>query len=304
MRLPLLFLQAPDVHSKYLQGIPTFAIDPLPSNTSVSRAFLNHKFGGGEMQFTAVMDKIGSKKHQAMFPKKQYNPLMASTPGAPGLIYTGRNDLTNDPVWRVFSFIQGSSKPAVWRYVGTYALSHVGNLTAAEFRSQLRTVTIFSLLSLTITDIYDQVQNSLVKAIFTRNWDGYPAMRARIFLRKKSRVVNNTTVRAELSKFKTKSKCHYAELTKVDIMDALVRGDEVCHLPLQLIGVPHASVLISVSEQTITVLLMTCVGYDHDFAADFSSFKDYQHRPLTVRGSNIAKDKNKGRRSSSVESDS
>jgi hypothetical protein len=184
------------------------------------------------MQFTAVMDKIGSKKHQAMFPKKQYNPLMASTPGAPGLIYTGRNDLTNDPMWRLFSFIQGSSKPAVWRYLGTYALSRVGNLTAAEFRSQPQRVTTFSLSSLTTTNTYHQVQNSLVKAIFTRNWDGYPAMRARIFLRKKSRAVNNATVQAELNKFKTKSKCHYAELTKVDVMDALVHGDEVCHLPL------------------------------------------------------------------------
>ncbi|KIM91413.1 hypothetical protein PILCRDRAFT_810681 [Piloderma croceum F 1598] len=106
-------------------------------------------------------------------------------------------------------------------------------------------------------------------------------MRARMFLRKTSCAVNNITVQAELNKFKTKSKCHYAELTKLDVMDALVRGDETI----------------------ITVLLMTCVGYGHDFAADFSSFKDYQHRPLTVKGS-TAKDKETGRRSSSVESDS
>jgi len=66
-------------------------------------------------------------------------------------------------------------------------------------------------------------------------------------------------------------------------------------------GYPHVSVLTSVSEQTITVLLMTCVGYDHDFAADFSSFKDYKHR--TVKVSNTAKDEETGRRSSSIESD-
>jgi hypothetical protein len=98
------------------------------------------------MQFTGNMDKTGNKRNPAMFPKAQYNPLMASTPGAAGLIYTGRRDLTNEPVWRMFSFIEGSSKPALWRYLGNYGLSHVGSLTSTEFRSQLQRVTILLVL--------------------------------------------------------------------------------------------------------------------------------------------------------------
>ena len=57
-------------------------------------------------------------------------------------------------------------------------------------------------------------------------------------------------------------------------------------------------------EQTISVLLMTCVGYDHDFAADFSSFKDYEPRPPTVKGSKAAKAKSTQQQNPTSESDS
>jgi hypothetical protein len=55
----------------------------------VSCEFLNYKFGGGEMQLTGNIDKTGNKRNLVMFPKAHYNPLMASTTGAAGLIYTG-----------------------------------------------------------------------------------------------------------------------------------------------------------------------------------------------------------------------
>ena len=119
-------LQSVDIGSKYLSEAPTFTISSHPSNICVSRQFLNHEFGGGEMQFTGVMDKIGGQrhhqKHHVMFPQRHQNPLMASIPGAPGLIYTGRTDLINY-IWRMFGPVSGSSNPALWRYLGeqTYA---------------------------------------------------------------------------------------------------------------------------------------------------------------------------------------
>jgi hypothetical protein len=48
---------------------------------------------------------------------------------------------------------------------------------------------------------------------------------------------------------------------------------------------------------------MTCVGYDHDFVANFSSFKDFEHRQPPERGSKTAKKKSARRRSLSVGSD-
>jgi len=44
-------------------------------------------FGGGGMQLSGVMNKIGN--HPVLFPQQHFNPLMPSTPGDPGLIYTG-----------------------------------------------------------------------------------------------------------------------------------------------------------------------------------------------------------------------
>jgi hypothetical protein len=95
------------------------------------------------------------------------------------------------------------------------------------------------------------VQNSLVRAILKFNWDGYPTMRARIFLRKKSRAVNDTSVQAELDKFKTRAKCHYTELTEADVLDALVRGDEVRYLPRRLTGIFMCLLTFSLNRQSV-----------------------------------------------------
>jgi len=120
-----------------------------------------------------------------------------------------------------------------------------------------------------------------VDGIIKFNWDGYVRMRARMFLRKNGRAVDDATVQSEINKFKTKAKCHYGnKLTKADIWDALVCGDE-----------------------TISILLMTCVGYDNAFVKDFSSFKDYAHRPPPVRGSKAEK-KSAQRQSPSTDSES
>jgi len=62
------------------------------------------------MQFTAVMDKIGARASSDV-PKKQYNPLMASPRVLPDLSIQVET-IDNDPVWRVFSFIQDHSKPS------------------------------------------------------------------------------------------------------------------------------------------------------------------------------------------------
>jgi hypothetical protein len=160
-------------------------------------------------------------------------------------------------------------------------------------------------MSFAKTDVSsDQVQNRLMGAIIKFNWDGYIHMRARIFLRKNGREVNDTTVQNEINKFKPKAKCHYGnKLTKADIQDALECGDEVSCSPLLLIAVFTHCPDILAHKQTISVLLMTCVGYDHKFAKDFSSFKDYAHRPPPARGSKAAK-KSAQRRSPSMDSDS
>lgn len=47
---------------------------------------------------------------------------------------------------------------------------------------------------------------------------------------------------------------------------------------------------------------MTCVGYDHDFVANFSSFKDFEHRQPPERGSKTAKNKSAPRLGSDSQS--
>jgi len=89
------------------------------------------------------------------------------------------------------------------------------------------------------------------------------------------------TFRCVLGEMK-KVKYHYGDkLTKQDVLDALVRGDE-----------------------TITALLMTCVAYDHEFANYFADFSDYEHRVARVKGSQTTKEKSVRRRSPSLDSDS
>lgn len=73
----------------------------------------------------------------AIFPDKRYNPLLPLIPGAPGLMYTGRLDVTEHR-WRLFRKQDGPV--ALYKYLGEYDPICVGILTRQEFASQNRTV--------------------------------------------------------------------------------------------------------------------------------------------------------------------
>lgn len=152
MRSSLIFISFPlywyflkidlAIKSKYLQGVPTFNIELDPSTSKVSRKFLSSKYGGGDRGFAVYMTKVGSKAYSAIFPMDDYNPLMPSKPGVPGLLYTGRTDLAERTHSRVFRPVRGSSNPALWEYLGDYKISNVGNLTSAEFQKQAMKVIV------------------------------------------------------------------------------------------------------------------------------------------------------------------
>lgn len=142
------------LYSKYLHGVAALAVNKDPSTTHASRKFLSKTYGGGGEEFKVDFSRAHLKDPQdpqnpqvpspvvnqtAMYPQLKHNPLLPVEPGAPGLMYTGRTDLTG------FTFClfvplrpDSQAKPkkpkAMWDYFGNYRGSMVGWLTPAEFQ--------------------------------------------------------------------------------------------------------------------------------------------------------------------------
>jgi len=80
------------------------------------------------------MNHSRSKENPTLWPDKDYNPYLPSSPGAPGLMFTARRDVLEHPSWRLF--IRSAKlldNRRVYDYFGKYTTSLVGYLTRHEF---------------------------------------------------------------------------------------------------------------------------------------------------------------------------
>ena len=76
------------IETKYVGDTPFFRVDPAPHPISVSRAFLTTEYGGYNAQLIQRMNKPPFSDIPAIFPKREYNPYLPRSVGAPGLMFT------------------------------------------------------------------------------------------------------------------------------------------------------------------------------------------------------------------------
>ena len=76
------------------------------------------------------MNPSGPFKRRLVFPKLEFNPLMPSRPGEPGLLYTPRHEILSDGPWTLFGKL--SSEP-FWDYLGEYNNEICGKMTGVQF---------------------------------------------------------------------------------------------------------------------------------------------------------------------------
>ncbi|KAJ6471592.1 hypothetical protein C8R47DRAFT_745030 [Mycena vitilis] len=224
-----------DVADIYLKDDVDFQIVPPPNDgLYVPRSFITDKLGGTTQTFVATFHKIGPERH-AVFPQPNMNPLLPSSPGAAGLTFASRMDITEDfeSPWALFCKDRPSGG-AVWRYMGDYRNRRCGTLTADQFSSQSQAV-----------------QNQWGHHISTAKsksatLDVYVSMRARVSLRKAGIVFDDERVEQEKKKIREKQRTALP-LASQDVIDALSRGDEA-----------------------IDIIKMECISYDHEFVAEMS----------------------------------
>jgi hypothetical protein len=60
----------------------------------------------------------------------EFNPLMPSRPGDPGLLYSPRHEILSDGPWTLFGKL---SSEALWDYLGEYNNEICGKMTAVQF---------------------------------------------------------------------------------------------------------------------------------------------------------------------------
>ncbi|KAJ7472917.1 hypothetical protein B0H11DRAFT_2282735 [Mycena galericulata] len=200
-----------DVVDQYLHGFQDLDIDPAPRDTFyVSRKFLRLEFGGSDQHFIAHFTPTdGSDKGRAVvFPQPDLNPFLPPRPGATGLIFASRLEITQSSPWALFCKDKPSGE-AVWRYMGDYENTECGVTTAEQFQRQTQ-----------------EVKQSWGKRILvSKKWEVYVRMRARIALRKTGRLVadDDEAVAREMQRIKAK---RGIPLTVDDVIEALSRGEE------------------------------------------------------------------------------
>lgn len=124
------------MRTKYILGIPKFNIDPAPSTTRVTRQFLSTTYGGHAQQLIQHMNFSRSKENPTLYPDRDYNSYLPSSPGLPGLMFTARRDILEHPSWRLFiRSTQRLDGRIVYDYYGLYTTSLVGYLTRLQFRN-------------------------------------------------------------------------------------------------------------------------------------------------------------------------
>lgn len=117
-----------DIRSKYLQNIPTFAVDPTPP--TITRQFLSKEYGGHSQQLIQHMNHSRSKENPAIFPAQTYNPYLPTSIGAPGLMFTPRRRIISTGL-RVF--VKKGNAPVRHLFLGNYTTTCVGYLTKEEY---------------------------------------------------------------------------------------------------------------------------------------------------------------------------
>ncbi|KAJ7101871.1 hypothetical protein C8R44DRAFT_808816 [Mycena epipterygia] len=197
------------VIDQYLSNTPALEIDPPPRDSLyVPRKFLRLRFGGSDQQFVAhfKLEKGADRDRAVVFPEPVMNPCLPSEPGAPGLIFASRLEITVDGPWALFCRAKLLGK-FVWRYMGDYENDVVGRPTPEQF----------------------QVQEPEVKQRWGKHisnvkaWPVYVAMRARIALRKAGLPIELNDLARDVVNIRAGS---HLPVTEQDIIAALNRGDE------------------------------------------------------------------------------
>jgi hypothetical protein len=221
-----------DIRTKYLQSVPAFNIVPAPLTTSVTRKFLSTVYGGHSQQLIQYMNKVRSKENPTIWPDKDYNPYLPSSPGVPGLIFSARHDILEHDNWRLFvRSAKRANNLTVHDYYGTYTTSLVGYLTRIEFGNlthKVRRPTNNTDGYRLIDIISTQVQDKLLGTVFTRTYNECKAMRARIFFRKRGKLPVERTAIEKVIKKEVDTPCDYGDgLSLEDIRRAFLHGEEV-----------------------------------------------------------------------------
>ncbi|KAJ7093410.1 hypothetical protein B0H15DRAFT_157850 [Mycena belliarum] len=207
--------EAPDVLRHvvdiYLKDTPPLKIDPAPIDTlRVPRKFLRLEYGGCDQQFLQHFTPPdgATRGRSLVFPQADLNPFLPAHPGAAGLIFASRREITKDPPWALFCK-DHSCRTAVWQYMGDYENDVAGQLTAAQFRSQR-------------PEVKQQWGRHIAKS---KHWPVYVGMRARIALRKAGLPLEPEREAREIAKIKAKSG-KGMPLEPETVVDALSAGDE------------------------------------------------------------------------------
>ncbi|KAJ7689956.1 hypothetical protein B0H17DRAFT_599853 [Mycena rosella] len=232
-----------DVH---LNNTPKLEINPVSLVVLyVSRAFLREEYGGSDQQFIQrfrCTDDTNTGR-ALVFPQADLNPFLPSRPGEPGLIFTLRREIADGEPWALFCKDHPSAT-AVWRYMGNYRNSPLGQSTAKQFQSQTPAC-------------QRRRGEQIAKA---QKWPAYVDMRARIALRKAGLADDPEAVAREVTKITGKGKKGTPlGLTPQDVIDAFSRG-----------------------EEALDIIKMQCVSYDHEFVADMARRHEIWNTPEAV----------------------
>lgn len=123
-----------DIRSKYLDGVQALPVSVDSSTVPIDRSVLTKSYGGSTQQLKTRFNKLPNFNYEVLYPNYEFNPLLPSAPGQPGIIYAGRTDLAGDTIYCIFRPVP-RSKPATWEYLGHYLCTQVGDLTVAEFQN-------------------------------------------------------------------------------------------------------------------------------------------------------------------------
>ncbi|KAH9485875.1 hypothetical protein JR316_0002790 [Psilocybe cubensis] len=191
--------------SRYLNDTAALNIDPVPLGVSVSRRALSKSFGLPGMGFLWTSR---NKQHRFLTPTYDVYPDMPRYPGAPGLLLSCREEVSNNAPWSLFGKIEAKKKPML-EYRGEYKCYVVGQMTREEFTAQESSVK----------------QTWGIKIAKHKRYSVYRDMRARMTLR--LRYNNEPTEREIIEESELINGRKYASpLTSDDVIDAFERGDE------------------------------------------------------------------------------
>ncbi|KAF8900590.1 hypothetical protein CPB85DRAFT_158179 [Mucidula mucida] len=217
----------------YLSNIPTFTITPSPeSDFFLSRKQFNKTVGGTTFRLFVTITKWKTAsmvlKHpiHCVWPTRQLNPLTVDGIGAAGLLFAGRQDILHHSPLYVFRSVERDGTK--WEYCGNYEAQKMGHLAVEHFRLYPETSKV---------KWGDKISTSRSKDLRL-----YLDMRVRIALRKRGEEITPDRVEREAQALIKHKDGEGMNISGEDVIEALCAGDE-----------------------KIDVVLLRCVGYDHDF---------------------------------------